>query len=65
MRWKIIVAAACIIVVGSFALLFRGALDGPSLLSIPFVLWSSVVSTAVLVWLTYLGARSFPFKDEA
>ena len=36
----------------------------PMLLGLPYTLWTSFLITAVLVALTYIGARVHPGRDE-
>lgn len=64
MKWKIIVTCAVITCVGSFAFLFKYDIVDPSLLGMPYILWVSMLSTIVLVILTYLGHKHFPGNEK-
>jgi hypothetical protein len=62
--WRLVVAAAILLVVLSFGVFFRPGPAEPFLFSLPYVFWSSILITALLVVLTYLGTRVFPHKED-
>jgi hypothetical protein len=64
MRWKIIVVCAVITCIVSFAFFFKYTITEPSLLGMPYILWVSMLSTVIMVVLTYIGFRNFPFNEK-
>ncbi len=62
--WRILVAAVVVVALVSFLFIFRTDVTEPRLGPIPFIFWSSFLLTVVLVVLTYLGSKIFPYKDE-
>ena len=64
MIWKLIVLSAIVLIVVCFLWVFSPGKESPGFSSMPFVLWSSLLATVLLVVLTYLGARFFPYKEK-
>ncbi len=62
--WKILVWSVVIIAFISYLFIFKLGQTEPSLLSLPFIFWSGIVMTTVLVILTFIGARIFPYKED-
>jgi drug/metabolite transporter (DMT)-like permease len=62
--WRAIVAIAILLVLLSFGVVFRPATAEPFLLSLPYVLWSGILITALMVILTFVGTRVFPHKED-
>lgn len=62
--WYILVGVVLIVAIGSFAFAFRPGKTEPSFLSMPFVLWSGILLTIVLVLCTFIGSLIFPFKED-
>jgi len=62
--WRIIVFCVIIIFLISFLVLFQEGTQLPRFLSLPYIFWNSILMTVLLVILTFIGARNFPFKDE-
>jgi hypothetical protein len=63
--WRICVAAVILIVAVTFspAIIQPGKVH-PSVLGLPFTLWTSILTTIALVVLTYLGGRVSPNDEE-
>ena len=64
MMWRILVLCAVLVVLVSFLFVFTPGVQGPSLFSIPYLLWTGILATALLVVLTYLGAKFFTLKEK-
>jgi hypothetical protein len=64
MRWKIIVTLAIVVTISSFLFLFTYHQTEPTFLSMPYILWVSIAATIVMVVLTFLGSKYFPFKEK-
>jgi hypothetical protein len=62
--WRIVVASAILLIFLSFGIFFTPGESTPFLFSLPYVLWSSILITALLVVLTFIGTRVFPFKED-
>jgi len=63
--WQLCVAAVILIIVVTFSplIIAPGKID-PSVLGMPFTLWTSIITTIALVVLTYLGGRVSPNDEE-
>ena len=64
MKWKILIAGAVGLVLVCFAFIFIPGVKDPSLFSLPYILWTGIIATVLLVVLTYFGSRFFPGKDK-
>lgn len=64
MKWKLLVTLAVVCIVVAYGVVFTPGVIKPKLLSLPYVLWTGIFLTGVLVLLTYLGARYFPHHDD-
>lgn len=62
--WRLLVVAVIAIGLISFLLIFRNDITSPRIGPFPYILWSSFLLTVLLVVLTYVGSKIFPFKDE-
>jgi len=63
--WRICVAAVIFIIAVTFSpLIIAPGKIAPSLMGIPFTLWTSIVTTIALVVLTYIGGRVSPNDEE-
>ncbi len=63
--WRICVAAVIIVIAVTFSpLIITPGKINPSVLGMPFTLWTSIISTILLVVLTYLGGRVSPNDEE-
>lgn len=61
--WLTLVALVILVVITSFFWLFREQQTEPEFLHLPYILWLGILQTTLLVILTYLGAKYFPYKD--
>lgn len=64
MKWKLTVALACVLIVMAFAFIFQASVTEPFVLSMPYILWTGILFTALLVALTYIGSKLFPHKEK-
>jgi hypothetical protein len=64
MIWKLLVIAAIALIIISFAFVFVPGVSEPTLFSLPYILWTSILSTVLLVVLTFLGSRFFSSKNK-
>jgi hypothetical protein len=64
MKWKLIVILAAAVTLLAFAFVFRYDTMHPYMLSMPYTLWSGILVTAIMVVLTWFGARHFPHQEE-
>ncbi|HEY4655312.1 MAG TPA: hypothetical protein VIH22_12400 [Cyclobacteriaceae bacterium] len=64
MKWKVIVILSALVVVSSFSLIFVPHVIDPKLFSFPYILWTGLLTTLLLVFLTYLGTKNFPYSDK-
>ena len=62
--WKSLVALVLLVAVVSFLWLYQEGKATPMLFSMPYIIWSGLLMTTLLVIFTYLAARNFPFKDN-
>ena len=63
-KWRLTVAAASLVVVLSFGVLFTTDQSAPFLFSLPYVFWMGILTTTLLVVLTFLGTKAFPYKED-
>ena len=63
--WRIYVIAVILIITVTFSplIIAPGKID-PSVLGMPFTLWTTILTTIALVVLTYLGGRVSPNDEE-
>lgn len=64
MIWRLLVVAAIVLVIACFAFVFVPGGDSPSLFSMPYILWTGILATVLLVVLTFLGSRFFSSKNK-
>lgn len=62
-QWKILVFAVIILTVGAFIFLFTENKLEPTLSGIPFVFWTGLLVTILVVFATFLGSKFFPYED--
>ena len=62
--WRTLTALVVLIVLASFFWLFKDQQIKPTFLHLPYILWVSILQTTLLVVLTYLGSKFFPFKEQ-
>ncbi|SFU16388.1 hypothetical protein SAMN04489724_4547 [Algoriphagus locisalis] len=62
-QWKTLVLAVIVLTVGAFLFLFKENKLEPTLAGIPFVFWSGLLITILVVFATFLGSKFFPFED--
>ncbi len=63
--WRIYTALVFVLIVITFTPLnIPQGIYRPTVLGIPYTLWVSGLITIVLVFLTYLGSKVHPGKDE-
>ncbi|XOV93745.1 MAG: hypothetical protein ACFHWX_03345 [Bacteroidota bacterium] len=62
--WRILVGVVIVIALISFLFVFQTEITTPRLGSVPYIFWSSFLLTVLLVVLTYIGSKIFPYKDE-
>ena len=63
--WRICVTAVILVIAVTFSpfIIAPGKIN-PSVLGMPFTLWTSILTTIALVVLTYLGGRVSPNDEE-
>ena len=62
--WRMLVSAVVAVALISFLFVFRTEITSPRLAGIPYILWSSFLLTVLLVVMTYIGFKLFPYKEE-
>ncbi|HSH20836.1 MAG TPA: hypothetical protein VLA03_10300 [Draconibacterium sp.] len=63
--WKIYVTAVILIIAVTFSpIIIAPGKISPSIVGLPFTLWTSILTTIALVVLTYLGGRVSPNDEE-
>ncbi len=63
--WRIYVAVVILIVAFTFSpLIIKPEKVEPSVMGLPFTLWTTILTTIVLVVVTYLGGRVSPNDEE-
>ncbi len=62
--WQMSVAIVVILLLASFTIVFQSNITAPKLAGIPFIFWTSFLLTVLLVLMTYLGFRVFPYKED-
>ena len=62
-QWKTLVLIVILMTVGSFLFLFKENKLEPILAGIPFVFWTGLLVTILVVFATFLGSKFFPFED--
>ncbi len=65
MYWRLCVTAVIVIIAVTFSpLVIAPGKINPSVLGLPFTLWTTILTTIALVVLTYLGGRVSPNDEE-
>ncbi|UBM58962.1 hypothetical protein LAG90_19370 [Marinilongibacter aquaticus] len=62
--WQIAVALVFVIFILVFFVLFPEGKVDPYFSQMPYVLWMGILTTALLVILTFWASQNFPFKDD-
>lgn len=63
--WRLCVVAVVFITVAIYSpLITKTGKIEPSVLGLPFSLWTSILLTIIVVFLSYLGGLVLPFKEE-
>jgi len=63
--WKLCVVLLVVLMVLAYTpLVIPAGVYKPMILGIPYTLWTSFLITALLVILTYIGAKVHPGSDE-
>lgn len=62
--WNLVVLTVILLSVGSFFYLFDDHQTDPKLGSIPFVFWTGLLVTTLVVLLTFVGSRVFPHEES-
>lgn len=63
--WRICTALVAILILITFTpLVIPSGVYKPMFMGIPYTLWVSFLITAVLVFLTFIGSKVHPGKDE-
>jgi len=62
--WNLIVLSVLLLAVISFFFLFQENKPDPKLWGIPFIFWSGFLVTVLVVVLTFLASRFFPYEEK-
>ncbi len=62
--WTSIVLAVLVLTVGSFLFLFQENKTDPRMGGVPYVFWTGLLVTVVIVGLTFLASRFFPHTES-
>ena len=62
-QWKLLVLAVIFMTVCAFLFLFKEYKLEPTLAGIPFVFWTGLLVSILVVFATFLGSKFFPFED--
>ena len=62
--WRILVGIVIVVALVSFLFVFHADISSPRLASVPYIFWTSFILTVLLVILTYLGHKLFPFNED-
>jgi hypothetical protein len=62
--WKFLVFTVLILCIGSFLFLFKENKVDPTLAKIPFAFWTGFLITVLIVGLTFLASRFFPYQES-
>ncbi|WP_373398179.1 hypothetical protein V8V91_27690 [Algoriphagus halophilus] len=61
--WNLLVIVIVALTVASYLLLFSEHQIEPSLGSVPYVFWTGLLVTILIVFATFLGSKLFPHED--
>lgn len=62
--WNILVLTVLALLIVSFLFLFEENKVEPSIAKIPFAFWTGFLVTVVIVALTFLASRFFPYQES-
>lgn len=62
--WRILVLVVLVLSLVSFLFLFEENKVDPTLAKIPFAFWTGFLVTVVIVILTFLASRVFPYQES-
>lgn len=62
--WNILVLTVLALSIVSFLFLFEENKVEPSIAKIPFAFWTGFLVTVVIVALTFLASRFFPYQEN-
>lgn len=62
--WNILVFIVLALSIVSFLFLFEENKADPTLAKIPFAFWTGFLVTVVIVLLTFLASRFFPYQES-
>lgn len=62
--WSILVLVVLTLSIVSFLFLFKENKVDPTLAKIPFAFWTGFLVTVVIVLLTFLASRFFPYQES-
>lgn len=62
--WNILVLTVLALSIVSFLFLFEENKVEPSIAKIPFAFWTGFLVTVVIVALTFLASRFFPYQES-
>lgn len=62
--WNILVLTVLTLSIVAFLILFRENKIEPKVANVPFAFWSGFLVTVVIVVLTFLASRFFPYQES-
>lgn len=62
--WSLIVITILILAMISFFFIFQENKLNPTIAGIPFIFWTGFLVTTLVVVLTYLASRFFPYDEK-
>ncbi|WP_133557994.1 hypothetical protein [Algoriphagus boseongensis] len=62
--WTLLITTVIALTLISFVLLFKQGKTEPMLGDVSYIFWISFSVTCILVFLTFLGSRVFPYKES-
>ncbi len=62
--WNILVISVVSLATVSFLFLFKENIVDPTLAKVPYAFWSGFLVTVLIVVLTFLASRFFPYQES-
>ncbi|MFN3999919.1 hypothetical protein [Algoriphagus sp.] len=62
--WNVLVIIVIALSIGSFLILFKENKVDPTISKIPFAFWTGFLVTVVIVVMTFLASRFFPYQES-
>jgi drug/metabolite transporter (DMT)-like permease len=62
--WRILVTLVVLIFLTSYFVFFQNHQTEPSFIGFPYILWTGILLTILLVICTFIGAKFSPFKNS-